>query len=90
MSNLTIRVTEAANVGGDAISVSIQVSWVDAAGFGRSSGTDVTVSATAAAAAINEAIRSAGTSLAAADAHGVTVGPSDVVRIFGGAVPNGS
>lgn len=88
MANLVIRVTEATIVGPDIMSANIQVTWVDAAGFGRSAGTDVTVSATAAASVINEAIRFAGVALAAGDAHGVTVGPTDVVRIFGGAVPN--
>lgn len=88
MANLVIRVTEAVIANPGTISVSIQVTWTDAIGFNRAAGTDVTVSATAAAAAINEAIRSAGVALAAGDPHGVTVGPGDVVRVFGGAQPN--
>lgn len=88
MANLVIRITEAVIAGPTTMSVSIQVTWADAAGFNRSVGTDVTVPATAAAAVINAAVRDAGIAAAGADPHGVTIGSDDVVRIFGGAVPN--
>lgn len=88
MAHLVIHVTDANIVSPDMMSVNLQITWVDADSFSRSTITDVVLSATASAAAINEAVRSAGIAAAAAAAHGVTVGPGDVVRVFGGAVPN--
>lgn len=88
MANLVILVADANIAAPEFISANIQVTWTDADGFNRGAGTNVVVPANAPASAINDAIRSAGVALAASAAHGVTVGPNDTVRIFGGAVPN--
>lgn len=88
MASLAIHILDVNAVGGDNFSVSINVTWVDDQGSGRSASEDVAVSAVDSAEAINAAVRSHAIALAAGDAHGVTVGHGDVVRIFGGAVPN--
>lgn len=88
MANLVIHVDGANAAGPGLTSVSITVSWVDAEGFNRSIGGDATVAATASAEDINEALRVFSIELAAAAPHGVTSAAGDVVRIFGGAVPN--
>jgi hypothetical protein len=88
MANLVIYVTQVIMFTPEQISASIQVSWVDVDGFERSASTDVITSAISSAAEINDVIRSAGRAIAESNAHGVTVGSGDTVRIFGGALPN--
>jgi hypothetical protein len=88
MANLVIRVADANIASPEFISVNIQVTWTDPQNFNRSAGGDLLVPATASAEAINAAIRTRGIDLAAAAPNGVSVGDGDVVRIFGGALPN--
>lgn len=86
MANLVINCVSASTGSRTAFMVNIQVGWSDDQDSNHEAGGNVVVSATASAAEINEAVRSAGIALAAQ--HGVTVGPGDVVRLFGGARPN--
>lgn len=86
MASLAIEVTGSNASGPGFFNVSINVSWVDEQGAGRSAGVDLLVPVTASAEVINAAIRARAIDLAAA--HGAVVGPTDVVRAFGGAAPN--
>jgi hypothetical protein len=70
----------------DLMLVHATVSWVDANTNTQQAGFDLPMPATSSAETINEAVRTQ--AVATAAAHGITLGPTDVVRVFAGAVPN--
>lgn len=85
MAHIAIVILDVNMSSPDDIAVSMNVTWVDHTGSNRSASGDL-ITPLASAAGINDEIRTKGTAIAIA--HGVTVGADDVVRIFGGAVPN--
>lgn len=82
---LAIQVDGGHAWGPSSFQVDLQVSWVDAAGFGRGSGGDLPIPIGTSPSDANAMIRAAGIAIAAA--AGFVIGPDDPVLVFGGVAP---
>lgn len=86
-----VAMVTSADAGGadpDTIQVVLITTWVSSNGSNLNATGVLSIPATASADQINAMTRQKAIEVVAAAPNGITVGPTDVVRVFGGAVPN--